>query len=581
MKIDVFPKPNVDAGDDRFICLNDSTISLNGSVTGGSTTGTWTSSGTGSFTPSPDSLDATYHISDADSAAGSFYLKLTSRNNGICKAESDSILVTMDSLPVVNAGMNDTLCGNQTVNLNGNITGGNGTGVWTTAGLGEFSDSSDLNASYTLSGSDTAQDSLNFVLSATKACKDTSDTTTVSISSAPNVNIIAEDTVCSNNPAISLDGDAEDTSGIEWSTNGNGTFTPSDSVLNTSYDPDSSEIESGDVVVTLEGMNSICPNDTDTMNIALSEKPIVDAGNDRVICNDAITVRLNGSVTGGSNQGVWSSLGPGNSSFFNPNDSSLTPKFIPGIADTAAGQIELVLSSVNNGSCLPVTDTMKITWIDRPDVTASAVEDSLCIDTSGFELNGSISGNANSGYWTTTGSGTFKPDDTSMNVTYMPDSTDIEKGQVDVFLVPDTSCSPKDSAKVSLYINPKPQADFNYTPTSCTSTNIEFEDQSTIDQGNITDYNWDMGDGKTKDLENFFHLYDTTGNFEVTLTIESDRGCRDTVSKTVGPSSLTADFTVKGNCLEENIIFKDSSIIKNDSVVNYKWSLGDSTIDSG
>src|SRR5690606_34431649 len=68
--VTVTAAPVVSAGADQTNCANDLSVSLNGSVTGTATTGIWSTSGTGHFTPSPSALNATYLASTADSLAG-------------------------------------------------------------------------------------------------------------------------------------------------------------------------------------------------------------------------------------------------------------------------------------------------------------------------------------------------------------------------------------------------------------------------------------------------------------------------------------------------------------------------------
>ena len=78
--INILPAPIVDAGSDQIVCESSPDASLSGSVTIGSTTGIWTSSGTGSFSNNTD-LNATYSPSAADITAGSVSLTLTATNS--------------------------------------------------------------------------------------------------------------------------------------------------------------------------------------------------------------------------------------------------------------------------------------------------------------------------------------------------------------------------------------------------------------------------------------------------------------------------------------------------------------------
>lgn len=79
----------------------------------------------------------------------------------------------------------------------------------------------------------------------------------------------------------------------------------------------------------------------------------------------------------------------------------------------------------------------------------------------------------------------------------------------------------------------------------CVPLDVNFTDMSTSAQ-TITSWYWDFGDGGTSNVQNPSHTYSTTGMFTVTLIIEDDLGCRDTV---IRPNYIfvstppTADFT--------------------------------------
>ncbi|MBL4658642.1 MAG: PKD domain-containing protein, partial [Flavobacteriales bacterium] len=91
---DMFTAPNfvtvsamisINAGADQLSCgMNP--VCLNGLITGGSSTGQWTTLGTGAFTPNDSDLSACYVPSAVDTASGFVTLVLTSTNNGLCAA---------------------------------------------------------------------------------------------------------------------------------------------------------------------------------------------------------------------------------------------------------------------------------------------------------------------------------------------------------------------------------------------------------------------------------------------------------------------------------------------------------------
>jgi gliding motility-associated-like protein len=94
--------PAVTAGPDQNIC-NQGTAKMDGNITipGG---GVWSTSGTGTFTPSASQLNATYVPSAADVTKGSVELTLTANNPGQCYIPSDKMTVRLIPPPTVNAG---------------------------------------------------------------------------------------------------------------------------------------------------------------------------------------------------------------------------------------------------------------------------------------------------------------------------------------------------------------------------------------------------------------------------------------------------------------------------------------------
>ncbi|WP_170154522.1 HYR domain-containing protein [Mangrovibacterium diazotrophicum] len=93
--IEVNPAATADAGSYSPICSN-SSVTLNGSVGGGATTGTWSGGTTAGFNPSRNDLNAVYTPSAAEITAGSVILTLTTNDpSGPCTAASDQATITI------------------------------------------------------------------------------------------------------------------------------------------------------------------------------------------------------------------------------------------------------------------------------------------------------------------------------------------------------------------------------------------------------------------------------------------------------------------------------------------------------
>ncbi len=128
----------VDAGPDTVQISAGSTLALNGIIAGGSSTGTWTvvsAPAEGTFTPGPNSLNATFDPSDTQDAIGFVTLRLTSDDpDGIepCVPVFDDIVIHIGVNPVADARFDSTMCSNDTIYLSGRIRGSANTGTWST-----------------------------------------------------------------------------------------------------------------------------------------------------------------------------------------------------------------------------------------------------------------------------------------------------------------------------------------------------------------------------------------------------------------------------------------------------------------
>lgn len=102
--ITVDPEVVVDAGEDETVCSTGE-VALDGSITGALETGTWSTSGDGTFEDSSEGSDTsfdgavTYVPGPNDRSGGTVTLTLTSDDpTGACGPESDSITITINSV---------------------------------------------------------------------------------------------------------------------------------------------------------------------------------------------------------------------------------------------------------------------------------------------------------------------------------------------------------------------------------------------------------------------------------------------------------------------------------------------------
>jgi gliding motility-associated-like protein len=246
---------------------------------------------------------------------------------------------------------------------------------------------------------------------------------------SPVVNAGLDFTACKNSATSALSGTVSGgtTSGI-WS-GGSGNYNPSNSVLNANYSPSGAELTAGFAKLTLTSSNNgTCFQVTDTVVIFYTNSPVVNAGLNITSCkNNAATV-LTGTVSGATSTGIWT----GGSGVFTPTNTALTVTYTPTPAEVTAGFVNLILTSTNNGNCSVASDNVVINFYTAPSVY-SGIDLSICKNNSNSILSGSVNGPTSTGIWTG-GSGSFTPNNTSLNPIYVPSPADIAAGSVTLTL---------------------------------------------------------------------------------------------------------------------------------------------------
>ncbi len=431
MVISITPSPVVNAGTGGTNC-NTNPFALNGSVTAGASTGSWTSTGNGTFAPAASVLNASYTPGPADIAAGSVTLTLTSTNNGNCFQDSDTLIIKIRQPAIVNAGVNQLLCSTTpTIGVSGTIGGGGTTGAWSSSGTGAFAPTAtNLSASYSVTPADVTAGQVVFTLSSTNngPCPVVTDTVKMRILQPSLVNAGSSQFLCSTSASVNLNGAVVGFSNTgSWASSGSGTFSPSSSNLNSWYTFTPADINAGLVTFTLTSTNNgPCASVSDTVRMRVRIPATVTAGSNQALCSNTGTVNLSGGIGGGSNTGAWAGSGTG---AFVPSNTLINTAYNITAADIASGFVTFTLASTNNGPCAMVQDTMRMRIVNLATVTAGS-NLFVCSNAGTLSLAGSINSPSNTGVWSGSGSGSFIPNTSALNTTYSFSPTDINAGTV-------------------------------------------------------------------------------------------------------------------------------------------------------
>jgi hypothetical protein len=256
--ISVNPLPTVNAGVDQTVCAGTS-VTLSGA---GATTYSWNNGVSNSVAFTPVST-TTFTVTGTNTSTG-------------C-TNTDQVLVNVNALPTVNAGVDQTVCAGSAVTLSGT---GASTYSWNNGVNNGVNFTPVSTATYTVTGTNS-----------TTGCTNT-DQVVVNVNTLPSVNAGVDQTVCAGT-SVTLSGAGATTYSWNNGVNNGVNFTP---------------VSTG--VYTVTGTNSAtgCTN-TDQVVVNVNVLPSVNAGVDQTVCSGtAVTLSGAGATTYSWNNGVTNSV---------------------------------------------------------------------------------------------------------------------------------------------------------------------------------------------------------------------------------------------------------------------------------
>ncbi|HKR23248.1 MAG TPA: hypothetical protein VJS17_11665, partial [Pyrinomonadaceae bacterium] len=332
------------------------------------------SGGSGAFISSSDTdpSDGTISANVTTSGAGSYTITLTAQNAG--GSSECPATVRVHQQPAAAAGNDAEQCETSgfafQMNASSTVPTG-GSRTWSIDAANSTTTASIVNASdedpiITLNGVGTVRAVLTV---SGPSCANAVDTVDLTVSPKANDNAGADQAVCANNPAVTLNGSISGSAlSATWS-GGSGTFSPNANTLNAVYTPSAAEITAGSVVLTLTTNDppGSCGAAVDTMTITINANPNVVISLEDAC---AATAHLHATVTGGT--APYTFTWKKDNVAVGTNSADLTL--------TGPGTYTVSVTDSSSTSCPSNTDTFVVCFTEGPSAAVPKAEASRVVD---------------------------------------------------------------------------------------------------------------------------------------------------------------------------------------------------------
>lgn len=568
--VTVLPNPIIDAGADFAICAGDEAI-LSGSGAGVGGVYVW-DGGVTDGAPFIPAGTAVYEVTGTDA-------------NGCIN--TDDIEITVNPLPIIDAGEDYAICDGEETTLAGSGAGIAGTYSWTGGVFNDTPFTPIATETYVLTGTDG------------NGCVN-SDEVTITVNPLPSIDAGEDFAICIGE-MITLSGEGAGIGGLYvWDlgvTDGIA-FSPVETATYTVIGTDGSgcvnsdmievtvnplpTVEAGDPVevceagmVTLSGtgaglgatylwdgggidgiafaatetaMFTVTGTDangcvnSDSVWVIVNELPLINAGPDQSLClGDEVTLLASGAGI----EGVYAWDGG----------------VVNGVPFSPVATTIYTVTGTDDFGCMN-SDNVTVTVIPLPVIDAGS--DLVICQGDAVVLNGAGAGYGGSYTWNggVTNGVAFTPFGTT---TYEVTGTTTD------------GCSNTDEVIVT--VNPLPIISFSADPLmGCAPLQVEF---TSYTEG--VSFGWDFGDGSVSSADDPMHVYSYTGLYDVTLTVTDSNGCSDEItynSYIDVTETPIAQFSYAPDVITVNdtrVQFENSSMYAD----SYEWTFGDGGTEMG
>jgi gliding motility-associated-like protein len=160
-------------------------------------------------------------------------------------------------------------------------------------------------------------------------------------------------------------------------------------------------------------------------------------------------------------------------------------------------------------------------------------------------------------------------------------------GDTSVWMIPITNGCPGDTVFATVGNYDAPVANFG-TQAVCEGVTSVFIDSSTIASGSIVGWTWNFGDpgsgsNNISRQSSPTHVFSAAGPYTVTLTVVSDNGCENTLTRAIAVEAVpVVNYTFTNVCEGFPNAFTDATTIgAGGAIASYVWNFGDGNSGQG
>lgn len=537
-QITINPEPNFTVGADQSICDGESYQMVVNGLVGGE-----------QFLWDPPAGLDNPNISNplATPATTTTYTLGVLDANGC--AATDDIEITVNPLPVADAGIDQTICDGDVTNMAG---AGGVQYEWNPAT--DLVDATDP----TTQASPTA--TTNYALTVTDAngCQDIDDMT-ITVNPVPVVDAGQDEVICDQQTVQLTASGAQDYS---WSPN---TGLDDAAIANPIFSGSTT------TTFTVTGTDANGCSSTDDVEVTVNPLPVADFDDPADHCLGFPMDIVDNSTGNGLIYG-WT-LGDGNVS------ADPAPSYT--YANDGTYTIGLVLTDANG--CQDA-HTESVTVFPLPQPAMNIFDGQEFCEFEEIQFENQTVGNVTNVLWDF-GDNAFLPafPNTQSNLdnpTFYYDNFAFSPFTVSLIITDNNGCIGVNQTIIE--INDKPDPEFSSTIV-CEDAATDFTDESTAFTAAISDWEWDFGDNfGTSTSQNPTYQYQQDGAYTTELIVGTAAGCFDTISHDVYVNPVPS-VSIAGidTCLNDETAFVNNSSPQDNTIVGWDWDFGDSNTDVG